>query len=69
MTTLEDRYKALNKLINSALLAFHPDHNRSEIAPSMTRGLLDAKQRARRVYSRLTDAERAQIAEDLKREG
>ena len=72
MTTIEDRYQILNKLIALALRKYHPDTYRGsdpETSKRMTRGLIGARRKARATYSHLTDAERAQIEEDLRREG
>mgnify|MGYP001617059089 CR=1 FL=1 len=72
MPTIQDRYRLLNQIIDSALFKWHPDHYHGadpDAAQDMTRWLLGAKQTARNVYSSLTEAECAQIAADVEREG
>jgi hypothetical protein len=54
--TLDDKYQLLNRLINAALFAFHPDHYRGgdpETSRRMTRGLIAAKRKFRETYQRL----------------
>jgi len=69
MTTRQDRYQFLNKLIDLALFKWHPDHysgNDPETSQHITRVLLHAKRTARKVYSRLTDAERAAMDAEVR---
>ena len=69
MPTIQDRYRLLNQLIDAALFKWHPDHYHGpdpENAERMTRWLLGARKTAHRVYGTLTEAERAQLAAEVR---